>query len=151
MPQSLAQILVHTIFSTKNRYPFLSDRSLRDQTHRYIGGILNRLNCQSIIVGGVEDHVHCLCSLSRISQPAELVKEVKRNSSLWLKTQSPDLRDFTWQSGYGMFSIGSSQITTVRNYIARQEEHHRRVSFQAEFREFLRRYKVEFDERYVWD
>ena len=151
MPQSLAKILIHTTFSTKNRRPFLSDRALREETHHYVGGILNHLNCQSIIVGGVEDHIHWLCALSRTCQPAELVKEVKRNSSLWLKTKNPDLKNFAWQSGYGMFSVGFSQIQTVRNYISRQEEHHRRISFQDEFREFLQRYKIEFDERYVWD
>jgi putative transposase len=80
-----------------------------------------------------------------------MVKEVKRGSSLWLKTKDPDLRDFAWQNGYGMFSIGFSQIEGVKSYIAGQEEHHRKVSFQDEFRHFLRRYEIEFDERYVWD
>jgi len=89
--------------------------------------------------------------LSRTCEAAEMVKEVKRGSSLWLKTKSPDLNDFAWQNGYGIFSIGFSQVETVRNYIAGQEGHHRKISFQDEFREFLKRYEVEFDERYVWD
>jgi REP element-mobilizing transposase RayT len=151
MSQSLAKILVHGVFSTKDRRPFLRDKNLRDELHRYIGGILNQLDCQPIIVGGVEDHVHLLCVLSRTCQVAEMVKEVKRGSSLWLKTKSTDLHDFAWQSGYGIFSIGFSQIETVRNYIARQEEHHRNVSFQDELRELLQRYEIEFDERYMWD
>ena len=151
MPQSLAKILVHTVFSTKDRRPFLRDKSLREELHRYLGGILTNHDCQPIIVGGVEDHVHILSTLSRTCQAAEMVKEVKRGSSLWIKTKSPDLQDFAWQSGYGIFSIGNSQVETVRNYIAGQEEHHRKVSFQDEFREFLKRYGVEFDERYVWD
>jgi REP element-mobilizing transposase RayT len=99
----------------------------------------------------VEDHVHLLCALSRTCDAAAMVKEVKRGSSLWLKTKSPDLADFAWQNGYGIFSIGFSQIESVREYIAGQEEHHRKVSFQDEFRQLLRRYEIEFDERYVWD
>jgi REP element-mobilizing transposase RayT len=151
MPQSLAQILVHTVFSTKDRRPFLREKSLRAEPHRYLGGILTNHDCQPILIGGVEDHVHLLSTLSRTCTPAEMVKEVKRGSSLWLKTKSTDLCDFAWQNGYGIFSIGFSQIESVREYIAGQEEHHRKVLFQDEFRAFLRRYKVEFDERYVWD
>jgi REP element-mobilizing transposase RayT len=151
MPQSLAKILVHAVFCTKDRRPWLRDKKLREELHRYIGGILNHLECQPVIVGGVEDHVHLLCTLSRTCQAAEMVKEVKRGSSLWLKTKSPDLHDFAWQNGYGIFSIGFSQIQTVQKYIAGQEEHHRKVSFQDELRELLRRYEIEFDERYAWD
>ena len=149
MPQSLAKILVHTVFSTKNRRSFLRDRSLREELHRYLGGILTHLDCQPIIVGGVEDHVHLLCALSRTCDAAGMVKEVKRGSSLWLKSNSPELQDFAWQSGYGIFSIGFSQIETVRNYIAGQEEHHRKVSFQDEFRQLLQRYGIGFDERFL--
>src|SRR5579863_2394828 len=99
MPQSLAKILTHTVFSTKDRRPSLRPQSLRDELHHYIGGILTNLDCQPVIVGGVEDHVHLLCALSRTCEPAAMVKEVKRGSSLWLKTKSADLRDFAWQSG----------------------------------------------------
>jgi putative transposase len=151
MPQSLAKILVHTVFSTKERRPFLHDKILREELHRYLGGILTHLDCQPIIVGGVEDHVHILCALSRTCEAAEMVKEAKRGSSLWIKTKGADLQDFAWQSGYGIFSIGFSQIETVRSYIAGQEKHHRKISFQDEVRELLRRYEIEFDERYVWD
>ena len=151
MSQSLAKILVHTVFSTKDRRPLLRNRALREELHRYLGGILTNLDCQPIIVGGVEDHVHLLCALSRTREAAAMVKEVKRGSSIWLKTKSPDLKDFAWQNGYGIFSIGFSQIGVVRDYIAGQEEHHRTVSFQDEFRQLLRRYEIEFDERYVWD
>jgi REP element-mobilizing transposase RayT len=151
MPQSLAKILVHAVFSTKDRRPFLRDKNLREELHRYLGGVLNQLDCQPVIAGGVEDHVHFLCALSRTCTAAEMVKEAKRGSSLWLKTKSPDLHDFAWQNGYGIFSVGFSQVQAVKNYIAGQEEHHRKVSFQDEFREFLKRYEIEFDERYVWD
>ncbi len=151
MSQSLAKILVHTVFSTKDRRPFLRDKALREELHHYLGGILANLDCQPIIVGGFEDHVHLLCALSRTREAAETVKEVKRGSSLWLKTKGPELSNFAWQSGYGMFSIGFSQIEGVRKYIAGQEQHHRKVSFQDEFRELLRRYEIEFDEKHVWD
>jgi REP element-mobilizing transposase RayT len=149
--QSLGKILVHIVFSTKDRRPFLRDKFLLDELHHYIAGILANHDCQSIIVGGVEDHVHILCVLSRTGNAAEVIKEVKRGSSLWLKSKSPELKDFAWQSGYGVFSIGFSQIESVRSYIAGQEEHHRHSSFQDEFRSLLKRYEIQFDERYLWD
>jgi putative transposase len=151
MPQSLAKILVHAVFSTKERRPFLRDLALRNELHHYLGGILKRLECQPIIVGGIEDHVHLLASLSRTCQVAEMVKEVKRGSSIWLKERVPTLRDFAWQNGYGIFSIGFSQLEDVRHYVATQEEHHRKLSFQDEFRRLLQRYQVSYDEKYVWD
>jgi REP element-mobilizing transposase RayT len=151
MPQSLAKILLHTVFSTKDRRPFLRDKPLREELHRYLGGILANHDCQPIIIGGVEDHVHILSMLSRTCQAAEMVKEVKRGSTLWLKAKRPDLHDFAWQNGYGIFSIGFSQVGTVRAYIAGQEEHHRKFSFQDELRKLLRRYEIEFNELYVWD
>jgi putative transposase len=151
MSQSLAKILVHTVFSTKERRPFLRDAALRDEMHHYLGGILGNLDCQPIICGGVQDHAHLLFALSRTSAAADVVKEVKRSSSLWIKTKSSELADFAWQNGYGMFSIGFSQMETVRAYIKNQEEHHRTVSFQDEFRALLKRYQIQFNERYVWD
>ena len=151
MAQSLAKILVHTVFSTKDRRAFLRDKDLREELHWYLGGILSKLDCQPLIVGGVEDHVHLLSTLSRTRDAAEMVKEVKRGSSLWLKTKGAEFRDFSWQNGYGIFSVGFSQIEAVRSYIAGQEEHHRKISFQEEFRKLLHRYEIEFDERYVWD
>jgi putative transposase len=102
-------------------------------------------------VGGAEDHVHLLSTLSRTCQPAEMVKEIKRGSSLWVKERDSTLRDFSWQNGYGIFSVGFSQIKDVRDYIAGQEAHHHRVTFQEEFRALLRRYEIAFEERYVWD
>jgi len=151
MPQSLAKILVHTIFSTKERRPFLRDKSLRNELHHYIGGILLNRGCQPLIIGGVDDHIHILSTLSRTITAADMVKEAKRSSSLWLKTKSAELNDFAWQNGYGIFSIGFSHVEPVKKYIAGQEEHHHKISFQDEYREFLKRYEIEFDERYVWD
>ena len=151
MPQSLAKILLHTIFSTKNRRPFLRDVAVRTNMHSYLGGILNKLDCQPLIVGGTDDHVHGLHSLPRTCTVAEVVKEVQRGSSLWVKETYPNMAEFAWQSGYGVFSIGFSQVDAVRNYIGRQEEHHKRFSFQDELRRFLERYQIAYDERYVWD
>lgn len=151
MPQSLAKILVHTVFSTKDRQPFLRDQALREETHRYLGGILTHLGCQPLIIGGVEDHMHLLFDLTRTDALADIIKEVKRGSSVWLKTKSPALADFAWQNGYGAFSIGNSQVDDLRTYIAGQEEHHRKSSFQDEYRRMLQLYEIEFDERYVWD
>src|SRR5215207_8086085 len=117
MPQSLAKILVHTVFSTKDRRPFLRDPALRDEMHHYLGGILSNLGCQPIIGGGVEDHVHLLCALGRTCCPSDMVKEVKRGSSLWIKTKSTKHQEFSWQNGYGIFSIGFSQCPMVKKYI----------------------------------
>jgi len=151
MSQSLAKILLHTVFSTKDRRPFLREKIVREELHCYLGGILKQLDCQPIIVGGVDDHIHLLSTLSRTSTPAEMVKEVKRGSSLWIKTHDPNLQDFSWQNGYGIFSIGFSQVEATRAYIANQEAHHRKASFQDEFRLLLKRYALDYDERYVWD
>ena len=151
MAQSLAKILLHLVFSTKERRPFLKDPVLREELHRYLGGILTNLECQPLIIGGVADHVHLLFAHSRTATVADVVKELKRGSTVWLKTKSPELSEFAWQSGYGVFSIGQSQVEDVRAYIAGQEEHHRKISFQEEFRRLLQRYEIAFDERYVWD
>ena len=151
MSQSLAQVIVHTVFSTKERRPLLRDAPLREELHRYLGGILTHLQCQAIVVGGVEDHVHLLSSVSRTRTLADMVKELKRGSSLWIKERAPGMEDFSWQNGYGIFSIGYSQIEQVRRYIAEQEQHHRKYSFQEEFRMLLRRYEIAYDEQYVWD
>ena len=151
MPQSLANILLHVVFSTKERRPFLRDPALRSETHRYLGGILNGIGCQSLLIGGVEDHVHALCALARTCTAAEMIKELKRSSSIWIKTRGAGLGDFAWQKGYGVFSLGYSQLGSVRRYIEGQQEHHRHVTFQDEFRRLLERYHIAFDERYVWD
>lgn len=151
MAQSLAKILLHLVFSTKERQPFLRDIVLREEVHRYLGGILAQLDCQPLIIGGVEDHVHLLYAHSRTTTIADVVKELKRGSSVWLKSKAPSLAGFAWQGGYGVFSVGQSQVDDVRTYIGGQEEHHRKISFQDEFRRLLQRYEIAFDERYVWD
>ena len=151
MSESLSKIWTHLIFSTKDRYPLLSDQGTREQTHKYIAGILRKHDCPTLLVGGAIDHVHSLFVLSKNHSIAEIVYEVKRSSSKWIKTQGNEYKKFYWQSGYGAFSVSQSHVDQVRQYIAGQEQHHRKVTFQDELREFLRRYEVDYDERYVWD
>jgi REP element-mobilizing transposase RayT len=151
MPQSLANVLVHIVFSTKQRYPFLSDKDVRAEMHAYLGGTCNELECPVSIVGGVADHVHIFCALSRKITIAKLVGDVKRGSSKWIKTKGRMLTKFAWQNGYGVFSVGESEVERVRQYIVGQEDHHRKKTFQDEYRSFLKEYGVDFDERYVWD
>ena len=150
MAQSLAKILVHLVFSTKDRHKHFHKPAHRDELHRYLGGILAQLDCQPVVVGGVEDHVHFLFALSRTLTVADLVKELKRSSAIWLKANDPQYSEFSWQSGYGIFSIAYSQIEAVRAYICNQEEHHRKMSYQDEVLTLLKKYDVPFDERYLW-
>ena len=151
MSQSLTQLYVHVVFSTKNRRPYLSDKAFRARTHAYLAGICRNLDSPALIVGGVEDHVHLLCRLSKMLAVAPFLQELKRESSKWVKAEAPDLPDFHWQAGYGAFSVSPSHVDLLKAYIARQEEHHRRETFQDEFRRLCRKYGVEIDERYVWD
>ena len=150
MPQSLARILVHLMFSTKGRDPVLAP-GVRPELQAYFVGILANLECPCLEVGCVADHAHLLFVLHRTLSPADVVEEVKKGSSKWLKTRGAALRNFHWQNGYGAFSVSPSSEPRVREYILSQEAHHRKVTFQDEFREFLRRHAVAFDERYVWD
>lgn len=150
MPQSLAQILVHLVFSTKNREPLLSD-DWRDELHAYIGGIAENHKGTLLKAGSVADHIHLLIAHPRTCAPAELVQEIKTGSSKWVKTKSPQLAGFHWQGGYGIFSISPSHRPALEKYIANQAEHHRVVTFQEEYRRLLEKYRIEYDERYVWD
>jgi putative transposase len=148
MPQSLANILVHIIFSTKNRRPLI-DNSLRAGLHGYIAGILKELDSPALIINSVADHAHVLCSLSKNLAACKLVEEIKKNSTKWMKLK--DVPMFAWQNGYGAFSVSQSNVPSVRGYIENQESHHRKVTFQDEFRKFLNKYQITYDERYVWD
>ncbi|MBI2805113.1 MAG: IS200/IS605 family transposase [Planctomycetes bacterium] len=150
MPQSLAAIYIHLIFSTKNRAPLIRPE-LEEELHMYHAGILRNLDSPLLCTGGTEDHVHVLFRLGRKIDVAKIVEKVKAGSSKWIKTKGAEYHDFYWQSGYGAFSIGQSGIGGVKKYIANQKEHHRTRTFQEEFREFLNRYEIAFDERYVWD
>ncbi|MEP6668140.1 MAG: IS200/IS605 family transposase [Chthoniobacter sp.] len=137
MPQSLARIALHIVFSTKNRAFFLKDLELRSRLHAYVAGILQSINCEPILINGVEDHVHILCNFPRTITVAALMEEVKKSSSKWMKEQGPAHRDFFWQQGYGAFSVSQSNVEQVRAYVATQAEHHRNVSFQDEFRALM--------------
>lgn len=151
MPQSLTQIYLHTTFSTKNRKPFFNDKELRERTHAYLAGICRNLKCPALIIGGVEDHVHLLTRHSKSITVVDYLRELKRESSKWIKTVDTTLKSFRWQTGYGAFSISPSHVDEVRRYIQNQEKHHRKVSFQDEFKRICKKYGVEIDERYVWD
>lgn len=151
MAQSLARLWTHLIFSTKERYPFFLDPTVRAEMHAYLATVLRTHDCPTLVVGGCDDHVHGLFALSRNHSIAEIVKEVKRTSSAWIKTIDRKYSKFRWQSGYGAFSVSQSHVNEVRHYIETQEEHHRRRTFQEEFRAFLKKYQVDYDERYVWD
>jgi REP element-mobilizing transposase RayT len=175
MPQSLSNCLVHAVWSTKDRYPFLTDRDIRREFHSVIGGISARLGCPTLIVVGVADHVHILMRMSRSITMADWVKETKRASTVWIhercrkvsrsragaseETMSlnesimaqPMLAKFHWQAGYADFSVSESNVAAVRHYIANQEQHHKKVSFEDEYRRFLEANKLSWDERFLWD
>jgi putative transposase len=150
MPQSLAKILVHLVFSTKNREPVLAEH-IRIPLCAYASAVLRDLDSHVVAINAWRDHVHILFALSKNHSLAQVVMEVKRATSKWVKTQGKEFAGFHWQSGYGAFSNGQSGVDEVKAYIANQAKHHRVKSFEEEFRSFLKRHQVEFDERYLWD
>lgn len=150
MPQSLSRLLVHIVFSTKHREPWLDGPS-RPPLFAYMAEVGRDLGCEVFRVGGVADHVHLAVDLSRTLTTADFVKKVKQTSNVWLKRRSMRHSGFEWQAGYGVFSLGQSQLSKLTDYIDRQEEHHRRLSFQDEYRGLLAKYGVTPDERYLWD
>ncbi|HEX72375.1 MAG TPA: transposase [Candidatus Hydrogenedentes bacterium] len=150
MAQSLAKNIIHLIYSTKNRTPCLGPEC-REKLYDYQAGIFDQWESPAILIGGVADHVHTLFVLSKNHRLTRIVEEVKKGSSKWLKTLDRSLASFHWQNGYGAFSVSQSNVVQVRRYIEAQQEHHRKVSFQEEFRVFLKRHGIEYDERYVWD
>ena len=149
MAQSLSNVLIHLVFSTKGRAPVLNSE-VRSRLHAYLGRVLRTLGCPPLIVGGVEDHVHLLFQLGRTTHLATAVETLKTSSSKWLKAEH-DIRHFAWQGGYGAFSISHGDVGRVCRYIEAQEEHHSKRSFQEELRELLGLAGIEFDERYLWD
>jgi REP element-mobilizing transposase RayT len=152
MSQSLAKVIVHIVYSTKHRQSWLKDPGLRSELYAYNATVLkNDVDSPAILINGVEDHLHILCLLSRKFAIMEVIKASKTETSKWLKKQGVAYADFQWQAGYGAFSVSESDVEQVKRYIAGQEEHHRRISFQDEFREICKRHGIEIDERYVWD
>ena len=150
MAQSLSSILIHLVFSTKNREPFITP-GIESELHPYLASIFRALKSPSLAIDGTADHIHMLFSLGRVITVADLVEEVKTESSKWIKTKGREFRNFHWQAGYGAFSIGQSNVEALKRYIRGQKKHHHRVTFQNEYRQFLKRYRIEYDERYVWD
>ena len=150
MPQSLAKVHIHLVFSTKNHRPYLFD-TVRPVLHAYLATVLKNTGCHPIALGSVEDHIHILVAQSRTIALSKVVETLKTSSSKWLKKQDTRLSHFAWQAGYGAFSVSASHVQTVRSYIARQSEHHRKASFKDEFRSLLRTNDIAYDERYVWD
>ncbi|MDA0767617.1 MAG: transposase [Verrucomicrobia bacterium] len=142
---------LHLIFSTKDRYPYLGDSTLRGELHAYMAGVVQGLDCDPVEIGGVADHVHALIVHPRTRTIAEVLKEMKRVTTYWAKNRDDGMAKFKWQAGYGAFSVSQSNVAVVSEYIRDQEDHHRVTSFQEEYRMFLRKHAVEFDERYVWD
>jgi len=150
MGQTLVKNYLHIIFSTKHRNPLI-DARIETEFHHYLGGICKNLECQPLIVGGYTDHIHILSMLSKKITLVSYMKELKVNSSKWIKTKGELYEDFFWQDGYGAFSVNPKQTEAVKKYISNQHQHHQKVGFKDEYRVFLKKYGVDYDERYVWD
>ena len=150
MPQSLSKVIVHIIFSTKDREPWL-DSDVRPRMHAYIATICRDLGAECVRVGGVSDHIHLVTTLPRTLSQAQLIEQIKKTSSKWIKAIDARYCGFFWQRGYAAFSVSPSQREAVLQYIDAQQEHHRTRTFHEEYRELLRRHGVDFDERHVWD
>ena len=150
MSQSLSSVLIHLVFSTKNRELFIT-AEVESELHSYMAKIFRELKSPSLAIDGTNDHVHIVFSLARVITIADLVEEVKTSSSKWIKTKGREFRNFHWQRGYGGFSIGQSNVAALKRYIRNQKEHHRHVTFQEEYCKFLKAYGIDYDEKYVWD
>ena len=151
MPQSLAHLALHIVFSTKDRKAWIEPSSFREELHAFLGGVLRGHQCPPLAVGGTGDHVHFLCLLSRTMTVADLVRVVKRAVTVWARQHGKEYAGFQWQNGYGTFSVSASNEDHVRAYIVRQEAHHEKMDYKAELRELLARHGVAYDEQYVWD
>lgn len=150
MGQSLVQNYVHIIFSTKYRQNFITP-AIEPELHSYIAEICKRMHSPALLVGGYTDHIHILCRLSQKIALMDLMEELKSHSSKWIKTRGKEFESFYWQRGYGAFSISSKEVSLLKEHIADQHTYHESKTYQAEYRAFLSRYNVDYDERYVWD
>jgi REP element-mobilizing transposase RayT len=150
MAQTLVSLMVHVIFSTKNREPLITPQ-IEPELFAYMGGILKNHESRLLDAGGTTDHVHLLVSQSKNISLSSLMKEVKKDSSSWIKTKGRQFRNFHWQDGYGAFSIGRSDISELKKYLANQKEHHRKLTFKEELIKFLDEYGIVYDERYLWN
>lgn len=150
MAQTLVKIYLHVVFSTKNREKIILPE-IENEFFAYIGGILRKHNCVLLAANGTANHIHLLISQSKNISLSDLLRELKKSSSLWIKTKDTKFKDFQWQAGFGAFSVGQSQIETVKSYIAKQKEHHQTEIFENEYRKFLEKYEIDFDEKYFLD
>ena len=150
MSQALVKNYMHLIFGTKHRIPLIH-APYANELHAYLGALCNNLDCHTVIVGGYTDHVHVFCMVSQKIALMKRVQELKSNSSRWMKRKDASVKEFYWQDGYGAFSMNPLQVENVIKYITEQHDHHQKFSFQEEYRSFLRKYKVDFDDRYIWD
>lgn len=148
MSQSLSEVILHLVFSTKDRYPFITDE-LKPRLHAYLATLARDHGWECLRVGGVSDHVHLALKQPRTENVSDLVGHIKRQSTLWLKREGLD--KFQWQRGFGVFSVSPPSLPKLLDYIDQQEEHHRHVSFQEEYIRFLENYKMKYDEKYLWD
>jgi putative transposase len=150
MPQSLARLNIHVVFSTKHRAPVLTD-DVRGALHSYLATVLDNFGCHPVLLNSVIDHIHLLFELGRTVAVSKAVEEIKTTSSKWIKTQGPAFGTFAWQAGYAAFAVDASSLVRVREYVANQGVHHRVEAFQDEYRRFLADNGVAYDERYMWD
>ena len=147
MAHTAGNVVIHFIFSTKGRRPLIA-ASLRPDLFAYLGGIVREMQGTALIINGTADHVHILVRIRPAQSAAEVARVMKANSSRWARAK---FKDFAWQTGYGVFSVSESNVPAVSKYIASQEEHHRKRSFQEEYVAFLKKNKIAYDERYIWD
>jgi REP element-mobilizing transposase RayT len=150
MPQSLSLVLVHLVFSTKNREPWIRP-PVESELYAYGTTVLRNEGCAALAMNGTADHIHVLFHLSRVKTIADVVEVLKTSTSKWIKTKGPNFQGFHWQSGYGAFSVSQSGLERAIRYIQQQKDHHSGHSFQDEFRALLRKHEISFDEQYVWD
>lgn len=149
MAQTLVSLLVHVIFSTKDRKNLLT-RDIEQELYAYMAGILKNLDSRCLAVNGTANHVHLLISQSKNVALSRLLAELKKSTSKWIKTKGPAFRTFAWQDGYGAFSVSQSNVPAVKQYVASQKERHTTKTFQVELIDFLKKYGVAYDERYLW-
>ncbi len=150
MPQSLSSILIHLVFSTKHREPIIKP-DIEPELYPYLSTVFRECQSPALLINGTADHLHTLFSMHRTQSVSAVVEEVKKRSSKWIKTKDSAFKNFAWQAGYGAFSIGQSNVAVVKKYIANQKAKHAEKTFKNEFRGLLRKYEIEYDEKYVWD
>ena len=150
MANTLFEFYMHLVFSTKNRGNLIHPE-IEAELHRYIAGIVRNLDSRCLAINGTENHVHLLVSIGKSIAPSDLIRETKKGSTSWVKRRGVVRGDFHWQDGYGAFSVGRSDLPAVKQYIAGQKEHHRRVTYEEEFVGLLNEHGIDYDERYLWD